>query len=350
MEILRALTLAGVVWAGAGLSGLGPPAGVTVGDLAAFVLLISRLFSPLQELSQEYQTIQEALAGLERIAELLAEPPEDRRPAAELPAEGVRSQVEDEPPARVRRGRLVMEGLTFGYLPGLPVLKELTLTVEPGERVAVVGRTGAGKTSLIHLLGGIYRPWQGRLEIDGRQPIGVPPLERRRLLGVVPQTVQLFSGSVWDNLTLGDSSLDRARAEEALRAVGAEGVIAALPDGLATRLGPGGTNLSYGQTQMLCLARAVVSNPPLLLLDEPTSGVDTDTEATLYRALREAGRDRTVILVSHRLTGLEDMDRVIILADGRVVQDGPPSALAGERGWYRVLRELESSNWRAGQS
>ncbi|MDP2873624.1 MAG: ABC transporter ATP-binding protein [Bacillota bacterium] len=367
METLKALTIAVLLWFGTRPAVF---ASVTVGDLTAFALLISRLFSPIQELSQEFQTIQEAMAGVERIAEVLREPAEDRGggghgwgqggdmgvpaaaavpamagAAAATAAETLRTHSASPTP---RRGRLTIQDLEFGYHPGLPVLRDLSLEIEPGQRVAVVGRTGAGKTSLIHLIAGLYRPWQGRLEIDGVPPISLPPAERRRLLGVVPQTVHAFAGTVRDNITLGDAGVTGEQVARAAAVVGADSFIDRLPAGYETLLGPGGTSLSHGQNQLLCLARALACEPPLLLLDEPTSGIDTETETAFYQALARVGSGRTVVLVSHRLTGLQDMDRVIIVARGRVVQDGDPRELIGRQGWYQVFRELETLGWRVG--
>ncbi|MEW6523975.1 MAG: ABC transporter ATP-binding protein [Bacillota bacterium] len=357
LEILRVMTIGAVLWVGA-RPALMVSQGLTVGDLAAFALLVGRLFAPIQELSQEYQVIQQALAGVERIAEVLKEEPEDRTANAAPAASTVDGRDVAGPASghwqtcsgsdRTSSGRLFVTDLEFGYRPGVPVLKGVSLTIEPGERVAIVGRTGAGKTSLLHLIAGIYRPWRGLLEIDGLAPISLSPAQRRRLLGVVPQNVQMFPGTVRYNITLGDETLSLGELEQVLEAVGAAGWVSRLPEGIDTVLGPGGTDVSYGESQMLCLARALVYDPPLLLLDEPTSGVDAATETLLYQALRGLGGHKTLVLVSHRLSGLDDVDRVIILANGRVVQDGRPEVLAARGGWYHVFKELETLGWKVG--
>ena len=258
LETMRAATIAVVLWLAAQRAA--PGSSITVGDLAAFVLLIGRLFSPIQELSQEFQTIQEAMAGVERLAEVLGEPEEDRHGADAREAGQASGET-----AASGRGRLVVRDLSFRYETGRQVLSDISFTLAPGERVAIVGRTGAGKTTLLHLIAGLYRPQAGVLEVDGRAPIALDPAERRRLLGVVPQTVQLFPGTVRDNVTLSDRSITADQVRRALTLVGADGFVAELPDGLDTVLGPGGTSLSFGQGQIICLARALVcysAGPP----------------------------------------------------------------------------------------
>jgi ATP-binding cassette subfamily B protein len=346
METLRAVVAAAVLWVAARPVFIGK--GLTVGDLAAFALLVGRFFAPIQELSQEYQTIQEALAGVERIAEILSEPVENRLVVARARPGAVRSPEDSAARGRDSAGRLLLEDVTFGYRPGRPILVGVSAAIGPGERVGIVGRTGAGKTSLIHIIAGMYRPWSGRVEVDGIEPIGLGAAERRRVIGVVPQTVHLFAGTLRDNLTMGDPEVPDQKALDVLTLVGGRRFLSAMPAGLNTLLGPGGATLSYGQSQLVCLARALAFDPAVLLLDEPTSGIDSETEALLYRALAEAGRECTLIQVSHRLSGLRDLDRVIILAAGRIVEQGRPEALAGQGGWYRVFSELEAMGWKSG--
>lgn len=385
LKTIEAVALALVLWAGAKPAVLG--LGLTLGGLVAFAQLVTRLFAPIQNVSQEWQTIQVALAGVERIAEVLMEPVEDRTARA-LKGNGAGSVLahvlapnlsgaknESTPPAcptaavpapavnpstiaANTRGHLVIEGLEFGYLAGHPTLKDINLDVPPGQRLTVVGRTGAGKTSLLHVIAGVYEPWLGALAIDGIDPRSVPPAERRRLLGVVPQYVQVFDGTVRDNITMGDPSITEEQVHEVARLTGAATFIDQLPRSYDTILGTGGTRLSFGQNQILCLARALVCDPPLLLLDEPTSGMDAETEKMIFAALRDStgrgdagvsdgsGASRTLVVISHRLTGVVDADRVVVLANGRVVQDGAPVELAGSEGWYKVFHELEQLGWK----
>ena len=358
LKSLEALTVAAIVWYGARPAII--TTGLTLGGLVAFAQLVSRLHVPLQNVGEQWQTIQEALSGVERITEFLSEPIDEEELAAKsggapASASSSREAVQSGAvarEARPRRGAEVkVSRLTFGYFPGRPVLSDIDLSVAPGQRVVVVGRTGAGKTSLLHLLAGLYKPWTGSITVDGVEPGTLAPDERRRLLGVVPQAVYIFDATVRENISLMDPSIPLGRIEEVCRAVGVHDAVSALPKGYDTPLGSGGSHLSFGQNQLLCLARALVCDPPLLLLDEPTSGTDTETEKAIFEALREAGRSRTMIIVAHRLTGIIDAERVVVVAGGRIVQDGTPEELAGKTGWFRVFKELEELGWsRAGVS
>lgn len=345
LKSIEAVTTAAVVWYGARPALL--TAGLTLGGLVAFAQMITRLHSPLQNLGEEWQTIQEALSGVERITEFLREPIDEGEVVAKSGEEassapGLSATFTKPGP---RGAQLDVSGLTFGYLTGRPVLSDVDLAIAPGERVVVVGRTGAGKTSLLHLLAGLYKPWSGEIRIDGMDPGTLPPDERRRLLGVVPQAVYIFDATVRDNISLMDPSISREKIEAVCESVSLQETISALPQGYDTPLGSGGSHLSFGQNQLLCLARALVCDPPLLLLDEPTSGTDTETEKMIFQALRQAGRSRTVIVIAHRLTGIIDAQRVLVVSGGRIVQDGTPEELAGRTGWYKVFKELEELGW-----
>lgn len=337
MDILRAASIALLLWFGAGPRTF-PQLAVSVGTLVAFAQLLQRLFNPLTSLSDEYQTIQQAMAGVERITEVLNVDPEDRpAPASLAPT--------TEPGGRAPAGRVTVDALTFGYVPGRPVLSGLTLDVKPGERLVIAGRTGAGKTSLLHLMAGLYAPWAGGITIDGVDPRRIPADRLRRLIGVVPQAVQLFEGTVAENVALGDLTIPPEQVRRALELVGAWDFVAALPKGVDTFLGPGGSRLSFGQTQLIAMARAIVGDPPVLLLDEPTSGMDSDTERLIYQALKESSRERTVITVAHRLSSVIEAERVVILSGGRIVQSGTPEELSRNVGWFGVYRDLESLGW-----
>jgi len=332
MDILRGMLTAALVYVGVILAGGTAASGLTTGTLVAFLTqMVPRLFNPLTSLSDELQTIQEALAGTERINEVLLQPPEERPSWLPLPA--------------TTPGRVVISGLSFGYNAPRAVLRDINLEVPPGQRLAIVGRTGAGKTSLLSLIAGVYAPWEGSIAIDGIDPRRVRPEERRRLLGVVPQTVHLIDGTIRENITLGDRTIGDDDIVRVARIVGLDDYIRTLPAGYDTLLGPGGTKLSHGQEQLLSLARALVCDPAVLLLDEPTSGLDADTEGRLFAAIREESSKRTTITISHRMSGVMDAERVVVMAGGRIVQDGSPAELAREDGWYAMMRALESLGW-----
>jgi ATP-binding cassette subfamily B protein len=337
MAIVSASAVALLLWVGAHtkLSG----AGISLGTLTAFVLLFRRFFTPIISLGDEWQTVQGALSGTERIFHVLNIPIED-------------PPVPAEPGIDLNAGsRLQLRDVTFGYQPDQPVLHRLSLQVEPGEHVALVGRTGAGKTSALHLLAGLYAPWSGVVQVAGSDPRSLLEPERRWRVGVVPQVVQLFSGTVLENLTLGDASVTRADVERAAAVTGADGFIRALPHGYETRLGEGsGAELSAGQRQLLALTRALVWDPPVLLLDEATALIDSATE-TAFRQALHTGRRRAVLTIAHRLASAREADRVIVLEAGRVLEEGPPDALIQNSGLFAALLELEAAgwDWREGQ-
>lgn len=330
MDILKGSLTVALLWIGIAAQGKDV---ISLGVIVAFVQLVARLFSPLTALSDEYQTIQQALAGAERINEVLQQPVEERPGWADLPP--------------TIQGEVVIQQLQFGYATGREVLHQINLTVKPGERVAIVGRTGAGKTSLLSLLAGVYAPWTGSITIDGVDPRRIPPEQRRTLLGVVPQAIQLFDGSIRDNITLGDADISQEAIVHTAQTVGLHEFICSLPQGYDTYLGAGGTKLSHGQEQLLSLMRALVMNPAVLLLDEPTSGLDADTEQRLYEAVRAESSKRTTITISHRLGGVMDAERVIVMANGQIVQDGTPEQLTVQDGWYAMMRALESLGWQS---
>jgi ATP-binding cassette, subfamily B, multidrug efflux pump len=328
--MLSAAAVAVLLWVGARTALA--PAGISLGTLVAFVLLFRRFFTPIMNLGEEWQTVQSALSGTERILQVLNLPlDETSRPNTWPKADGEMG--------------LSMRQVTFGYHPSEPVLHQLTLRVRPGEHVALVGRTGAGKTSTLHLLAGLYTPWSGSVQAAGHDPRSLPDVDRRRLVGVVPQLVQLFSGTVLENLTLADPAVSRADVERAAALTGADGCIRTLPEGYDTRLGNGsGAELSAGQRQLLALTRALVWDPPVLLLDEATALIDSATE-TAFRAALRAGRPRAVLSIAHRLATAREADRVIVMDAGRVVEEGAPDVLIQRGGRFGALLELEAAGW-----
>jgi len=341
LTVLVALSVALLLWMGTG--GLGQNWGLSMGTLIAFVLLFQRFFEPIRNLGEDWQTVQSALSGIERIVQVL-----------DIPAEEAPTLAAGDAPLRGDGAAVELRDVVFGYLAGRPVLHGITLTVRPGEHVALVGRTGAGKSSAVRLLGGLYAPWSGRVRVAGLDPRTLSDDGRRRVVGVVPQTVQLFSGTVLENLTLGDASVPRERVERATKMTAADRFVSALPQGYDTPLsgvGRGeGVQLSEGQRQLLSLARALVWDPAVLLLDEATAAVDNATEAEFRAALRtamqnDAGRQRAVVTVAHRLSTAREADRVVVLEEGRIVEEGPPEELIRCGGKFAALVELEAAGW-----
>jgi ATP-binding cassette subfamily B protein len=239
-----------------------------------------------------------------------------------------------------------MRQVCFGYLPNRPVLRGVSLAAQPGEHIVLVGRTGAGKSSIMQLLGGLYTPWSGTLRVAGADPTALIGDQRRRTVGVVLQVVQLFRGTVFDNLTLGDGSVSREAVLRAAAITGADAFIQALPQGYDTLLGSD-MQLSAGQRQLLALTRALVWDPAVLLLDEATAAVDSASEAAVRAALRTAviGCGRAVVTVAHRLATAQDADRVLVMEAGQIVEVGPPEELIRRGGRFAALLELEAAGW-----
>jgi ATP-binding cassette, subfamily B, multidrug efflux pump len=334
MVILSALAMALVLWEGVAAQSVLASLDISLGTLTAFVLLLQRFFVPMMSLGNEWQTVQAALAGLERIFQVLA------LPSAE-PVSGGRGQ-----PRSRRDAAIDMREVIFGYLPNRPVLRGVSLAVQPGEHIVLVGRTGAGKSSVLHLLGGLYTPWCGTLRVSGVDPTWLTDDQRRRAIGVVLQVVHLFRGTVFDNLTLGDGSVSRQAVQRAATIAGADAFIQALPQGYDTPLGSG-LQLSAGQRQLLALARALVWDPAVLLLDEATAAIDSASEAAVRAALRASAVDsgRAVLTVAHRLATAQEADRVLVMEAGQIVEEGPPEKLTRRGGRLAALLELEAAGW-----
>jgi ATP-binding cassette subfamily B multidrug efflux pump len=341
LTVLVAVSVAFLLWTGTG--GIGQAWGISIGTLTAFILLFQRFFEPIRNLGEDWQMVQSALSGIERIVQVLQIPAETHPglAVASAPSYGNGAAVE-------------LRDVVFGYVPERPVLHGITLAVQPGEHVALVGRTGAGKSSAVRLLGGLYAPWSGRVRVAGFDPRALSDDERRRVVGVVPQTVQLFSGTVYENLTLGDMTVSRQAVKRAAEVAVVDQFVSALPQGYDTPLsgmGRGeGMQLSEGQRQLLSLARALVWDPAVLLLDEATAAVDNASEAEFRAALRAVmqggdGRQRAVITVAHRLSTAREADRVVVLEGGRIVEEGSPEELIQRGGNFAALVELEAAGW-----
>ncbi len=334
MVSVSALAMALVLWVGVAGQGMLASLEISLGTLTAFVLILQRFFVPMMALGNEWQTVQAALAGLERIFQVLALPSEEPAPRSlRQPTYRSTSSIE-------------MREVCFGYLPNRPVLRGVSLAVQPGEHIVLVGRTGAGKSSVLHLLGGLYTPWSGTIRVSGADPTALTDEQRRGSMGVVLQVVQLFRGTVFDNITLGGGSVSREAVQRAAAIAGAHAFIQALPQGYDTLLG-GGMQLSAGQRQLLALTRALVWDPAVLLLDEATAAVDSASEAAFRAALRAAvlGSGRAVLTVAHRLATAQEADRVLVMDAGQIVEEGPPEELIRRGGRFAALLELEAAGW-----
>ncbi|XXT20300.1 ABC transporter ATP-binding protein [Sorangium sp. So ce429] len=296
--------------------------------LVEFFFLANLLFNPIPVLGNQYNQALTAMAGAERLFRLL-----DREP--DWPDESAFPAL---PPVR---GRVVFHGVHFAYEPGKPVLHGIDLVAEPGEMIALVGHTGSGKTSILNLLAKLYLPTAGAITIDGHDLAKTSSASLRAQLGLVLQSNFLFSGTVLDNVRLGNPAATDAEIRGAARSLDVLDVLDALPDGLSTEVGERGTGLSLGQRQIVCFLRAMVAHPRIVLLDEATSSVDALTEARLQAALGRLLRGRTSFVVAHRLSTIRHADRVIVLDHGRVVEQGTHAELLARGGAFAALhREL----------
>ena len=309
---------------------------IGLGTLTTFILYSQRLFDPLRQLAERFTQIQGGLTAVERIGELLEQPIE----IAELPdnqktAAAVRSGIE-----RSSAGEVIFENVSFAYRADDPILQDLTFRISPGEHVALVGPTGSGKTTIIRLLCRLYEPQQGRILLDGIDIRQLPIPTLRQRLGVVLQDTFLFSGNVADNLRL-DAPISTDELRKTCRDLGLEPLLRRLPDGLATELRERGGNLSSGERQLLSVARVAIRDPSVLVMDEATAFMDPSTEATLQRDLDRLLKQRTAIVIAHRLATVEAADRILVLKKGRVVEEGNHLELRAAKGLYAQLAELQ---------
>ncbi len=297
---------------------------IEIGTLFAFVLYLSNFFDPVQQLSQLYNTFLSAVAALDKIMDVMEEEPE----------------VRDKPGARDLeriKGDVGFESVRFGYGDGPEVLHGIDLDIPAGTTVALVGHTGAGKSTIAKLLARFYDPRDGRITIDGVDLRDVTQASLRRQLGVVPQEGFLFAGTVRDNIAFGRPDADPAEVAAAAKAVGAHEFVLALEDGYETELQERGTRLSLGQRQLVAFARALLADPRILILDEATSSVDIGTERRIESALRTLLADRTAFVIAHRLSTIRDADLIVVLEHGQVVEQGTHAELMAKRGLYTSL-------------
>ena len=326
IEAIGALASALIIWYGGAsvLSGT-----LTLGVLVAFLQYAQRFFRPISDMSEKFNVLQAAMASSERIFDLMDEPV-----AIESPTTPVR-RPDDAP------GHIVFDRVWFAYNEPEWVLRDVSFDVKPGERVGIVGATGSGKTTLINLLMRFYDVQRGRITVDGVDIRKLRLDELRLVFSLVLQDVHLFSGTIADNIRLGDQSINDERVRQAAQAVHADRFIERMSGGYAASVAERGSTLSVGQKQLLSFARALAFDPRVLILDEATSSVDTETERLIRDALTTLMVERTTIAVAHRLSTIQDMDKILVLHKGRLRESGTHQALLAERGIYFRLFELQ---------
>ncbi len=296
----------------------------TVGTIAAFVGYARRFANPLRQIADLYNSLQSALAGAERVFQILDEKPE----IADAPDAVVLDQV---------RGEVEFDHVDFGYVPGVPVLRDVSLRANPGQTIALVGPTGAGKTTIVNLLSRFYDIQGGAIRVDGHDVRAVAKDSLRRQLGVVLQDTFMFTGTVMENIRYGRLEASDDEVIAAATLANADGFIRRLPKGYQTELSERATNVSQGQRQLLAISRAVLADPRILVLDEATSSVDTRTEIVIQQALLRLMEGRTAFVIAHRLSTIRKADEVLVINDGQIVERGTHEALLAARGFYHRL-------------
>lgn len=346
LEWIALVAIAGVLWLG-GQMIMGKA--LSFGTLSAFILYAQRLFDPLRQFAEKFTSLQAGFTAVERITDILSEPIEIRDP------EGTQKQLVEtrfipsgsEEPRRIShspfptaKGEIRFENVSFAYKNDEYVLKDLNFTIHPGEKVALVGPTGAGKSSIIRLLCRLYETTEGRIFLDGVNVRDLPQKELREHMGVILQDGFLFAGDVKSNITLGDTySFEEIR--QAAEKTNVASFIEQLPQSYDTQLRERGTNISSGQKQLLAFARAAIRNPRILVLDEATASLDVGTEALIQDALDKLLEGRTAIIIAHRLSTIRNVDRILVLKRGQLVESGSHDELLRQGGLYASLYQLQ---------
>lgn len=301
---------------------------MTTGEIVAFMAYLRLLQNPIRQFSRTMNVIQQSAAAYDRIVEIMETKPnvKDEESAIELP--------------RIK-GHIVFDDVDFSYQKNVPVLQDFNLTIEPGKLTALVGSSGAGKSTIAHLISRLYDPVQGEITIDGYRLKDITTKSLRLQLGIVSQDVILMNGTIRENIAYGKPDATDAEVEAAAKAANAHGFITAFPDGYASQVGERGVKLSGGQKQRLSIARALLRNPRLVILDEATSALDTESEQLIQNALQHLLAGRTSIVIAHRLSTIQMADRIVVLEKGRVIESGTHSELLNQSGRYKQLYELQ---------
>ena len=301
---------------------------LSIGDFVAFLLLVAVFYRPLEKIAAVIEIYPKGLASFRSYLDFMAQ-----RPA-----------IADRPGARTApalKGDIAFEGVSFGYSEGRPVLRGLDLTVKAGETIAFVGPSGAGKTTLLSLLPRFYEPQEGRILVDGHDIRDLTMASLRRQIGLVAQDVFLFAGTIRQNVAYGRLEASEAEIRDAIRRARLESFIEMLPDRLDTVIGERGVKLSGGQKQRLAIARAFLKDPPILILDEATSALDSETERAIQASLTELSAGRTTLVIAHRLGTIRHADRIVVMSEGRVVEQGRHGELALAGGAYHTLHAAQ---------
>lgn len=331
LEWVALVAIAAVLWLG-GLLVMNET--LNFGLLASFILFAQRLFNPLRQFAEKFTAIQAGLTAMERFHNLMSEPIEIQDPEGDRRSSGLAAEGDRTP------GEIRFEHVWFGYKADEYVLKDLDFTIRPGEKVALVGPTGAGKSSIIRLLSRLYETTQGRILLDGVDIRDLPQAELRRRMAVILQDGFIFAGDVKSNISLGEPySIEAVR--RAAEQTNVAQFIEQLPQGYETQLRERGANLSGGQKQLLAFARAAIRNPPILVLDEATANLDVGTEAMIQQALETLLKDRTAIIIAHRLSTIRNVDRILVLKQGQLVEAGSHEELLEQEGLYASLYRLQ---------
>ncbi len=325
VEILSSIAIALIIWYGGGEV---VSSTMTIGVLFAFIQYTEMFFRPVRDLSEKYNILQTAMASSERIFKLLDNDTFIKNPETPVKLENLEGKIE-------------FENVWFAYNKDEYVLKDLSFSINPGETVAIVGATGAGKTSIINILTRFYDIQKGKIKVDGKDITELDKRELRKYIAVVLQDVFLFSGTVESNISLGDPDITMEQMEEAAKTVGARKFINSLPDKFQEKVMEKGATISVGQKQLISFARALARDPGILILDEATSSIDTETEILIQRAIEKLLRGRTSIVIAHRLSTIQNADKIIVMHKGEIREMGTHQQLIAERGIYFKLYQLQ---------